>query len=49
MILTSFDLSDFDTIWTWGGETSTPPISKYFSENVKLTKHNKDFKSVKRP
>ena len=30
--LTSLDISDLDTVWTWGGQTSTPPISKYFSE-----------------
>ena len=49
-------MSEVDTIWAWGGHTSTPPISKYFSEiflssHIKLTYNNpnKDFKSVKRP
>ena len=22
-------MSEVDTVWTWGGQTSTPPISKY--------------------
>ena len=54
--LTSLDISDVDTVWTWGGQTSTPPISKYFSKifspsHIKHTNNNsnKDFKSVKRP
>ena len=56
LCLTSSDIGDVDTVWTWGGQTSTPLISKYFSEifsltHKKLTYHNpnKDFKSVKRP
>ena len=28
-MLTSLDMSEVDTVWTWGGQTSTPPISKY--------------------
>ena len=27
--LTSLDMSEVDTVWTRGGQTSTPPISKY--------------------
>ena len=23
-------MSDVDKVWTWGGKTSTPPISKYY-------------------
>ena len=53
--LTSLDISDVDTVWTWCGQTSTTPISKYFSEifspsDIKLTYNNpnKDFKSIKR-
>ena len=30
--LTSLDRSDIDTVWTWGGQTSTPHISKYISD-----------------
>ena len=22
-------MSEVDTVWTWGGQTSTPPISRY--------------------
>ena len=53
-VLTSLDISDVDTVWTWSRQTSTPPISKYLSgifspSHIKLTYINKDFKSVKRP
>ena len=54
--LTSLDMSEVDPVWAWGGQTSTPPGSKYFSEifspfHIKLTNNNpnKDFKSVERP
>ena len=54
--LTSLGMSEVDTVWAWGGQTSTPPISKYFWEifsasHIKLTYNNpnKDFESVKRP
>ena len=49
-------MSEVDTVWAWGGQTSTPPINKYLSEifspsHIKLTNNNsnKDSKSVKRP
>ena len=54
--LTSLSMSEVDPVWAWGGQTSTPPISKYFSEmfspsHITHTNNNlnKDFKSVKRP
>ena len=54
--LTSLDISYVDTIWLWGGETSSPRGSEYFNEifsqnHIKRTYNNsnKDFKSVKRP
>ena len=54
--LTSLGMSVVDTVKAWGGKTSTPPGSNYFSEffspsHIKLTNNNphKDFKSVKRP
>ena len=31
-ILTSLDISEVNTVWTWGGQTSPPPISKYFNK-----------------
>ena len=47
-------MSEVDIVWALGGQTSTPPISKYFSEtfspsHIKLTYNNpkKDFKSFK--
>ena len=53
--LTSLDLSDVDTVSTWGNKRPSPLRDKYFSEvfsqsHVKLTNNNpnKDFKSVKR-
>ena len=56
IVLTSLGMSEVDTVQAWGGRTSTPPESNYFSEfssqsHVKLTnnKPNKDFKSVNRP
>ena len=30
-ILTSLDISEVNTLWTWGEQTS-PPISKYFNK-----------------
>ena len=49
--LTSLGMSEVDIVLAWGGQTSTPPISKYFCEFfspslIKLTynKPNKDFK-----
>ena len=46
-------MSEVDTVWTWGGQTSTPLISEYFGEivspsHIKLTNlnPNMDFKSV---
>ena len=54
--LISLGMSEVDTVWAWGGHTSTPLISKYFWEifsasHIKLTYNNpnKDFESVKRP
>ena len=47
--LTSLDISDVDTVWTWG--TNVPqPISKYFSEifspsHIKLNYNNPKMKS----
>ena len=32
--LTSLDMSEVDTVWTWGGRTSTPPIRKYLIRRV---------------
>ena len=32
--LTSLDMSEVDTVWTWGGQTYTPPISKYLKKRV---------------
>ena len=56
LFLTSLGMSEVDTVRAWGGQTSTPLISKYFSEmfspsHITLTNNNlnKDFKSVKRP
>ena len=53
-MLTSLDISDVDTVWTWG-DKRPPPGSKYFSEifslsHIKLTNNNpnKDFKSVEK-
>ena len=53
-LFTNLDMSDVDTVWTWGGQTSTPPISKYFSRIIYNPKNdpnnpNKELKSVKRP
>ena len=54
--LSSLGMSEVDTVQAWGGQTSTPPGSNYFTEffspsHIKLTYNNpyKDFKSVKRP
>ena len=51
--LISLGMSEVDPVWAWGGQTSTPSISKYFSEifspsHIKLTNNNlhMDFKSV---
>ena len=30
-MLTSLDISEVNTVWTWGGQTSPQPISKYFN------------------
>ena len=56
IVLTSLGMSEVDTVWAWGGQTSTPPISKYSSEilspsHIKLTNNNPnmDFKSVLQP
>ena len=56
LTLTSLDISDVDTVWTWDGQTSTPPGNKYLSEifslsHIKPTNYYpyQDFKSVKRP
>ena len=56
LFLTSLGMSEVDTVLAWGGQTSTPPKSKYFSEtffpsHIRLTYNNpyKDFKSVERP
>ena len=53
-LLTSLDISDVNTVWTWG-DKCPPPISKYFKaifspSHIKLTNdnQNKDFKSVER-
>ena len=53
-VLTSLDISDVDTVRTWGNKR--PPAYKYFSaifspSHRKLTynKPDNDFKSVKRP
>ena len=52
--LTRLDISDVDTVWTYGGQMSTPPIDIYFSyffpSHIKLTQNNanKDLKSVNR-
>ena len=27
-------MSEVDTVWTWGGQTSTSPISKYLIKRV---------------
>ena len=49
-------MSEADTVWAWGGQTSIPSISEYFREiflssHIKLINNNpnNDFKSVKRP
>ena len=49
------DISDVDTVWTWGEQTSPLPKCINFSESfssslLKLPNNNhKDFKSVERP
>ena len=55
LFLTSLDISDIDTVWTWGEQTCTPLGSRYFSKilspnYIKLSINNPkdDFKSVKR-
>ena len=32
LILTSLGMSEVDSVWAWSGQTSTPPISKYFNK-----------------
>ena len=51
--LTSLRMTEVDTVWAWVGQTSTPPISKSFSEmfsssHIKITNNNPNmnFKSV---
>ena len=45
-ILISLDISNVDTVWTWGSKVpSPPPLSKYLSEifprrQIKLTNNN---------
>ena len=43
--LTSLDVGDFDTVWTWGDKRPLPPGTKSFSEifyrsRIKVTKNN---------
>ena len=43
--LTSLDMTEVDTVWAWGGQTSPPPGSNYFTEifspcHIKLTNNN---------